>query len=94
MHPRPLCLVLNVFILSCIIIVCQLVQIYIILTYREIIIIIICRNRHSFKRGWIPHKRETLMVCNLHFPTGTTYFIIFGIEGHFRRENPTSFLVG
>ena len=50
---------------------------YIILTYREIIIIIICRNRHSFKRGWIPHKRETLMVCNLHFPTGTTYFNFF-----------------
>ena len=45
----------------------------------------------------MPHKRETQMVCNLHFPTGTTYFrflLEFGIEGYFRRENLTSFLVG
>ena len=40
-------------------------------------IIIICRNRHSYLRSWMPHKRETQMVCNLHFPTGTTYFRIF-----------------
>ena len=35
------------------------------------------------------------MVCNLHFPTGTTYFrffLEFGIEGHFRRENLVSWL--
>ena len=63
----------------------------------NMIIIIICRNRHSYKRGWMPHKREAQMVCNLNFPTGTTYFRIvfeFGIEGHFRRENLTSSLVG
>ena len=37
------------------------------------------------------------MVCNLHFPTGDYLFQIFlefGIEGHFRREKLTSFLVG
>ena len=45
----------------------------------------------------MPHKRETQMVCNLHFPTGDYLFqnfLEFGIEGHFRRENLTSFLVG
>ena len=54
-----------------------------------LIIIIICRNRHIFKRGWMPHKRETQMVYNLHFPTGTTYFRVFlefGIEGHFKER--------
>ena len=59
-------------------------------------IIIICRNRHSYQRGWMPHKRETQMVCNLHFPRGLriSEFLEFGIEGHFRRENqvPVSWL--
>ena len=43
-----------------------------------ILIIIICRNRHRL-RGWMLRKRETHMVCNLHFPTGTTYFKFFRI---------------
>ena len=60
------------------------------MTYNTIYyIIIICRNRKS---GWMPHKWKTKMVCNLHFPKGTTSE--FGIEGHIRRENLTSFLAG
>ena len=31
------------------------------------------------------------MVCNLHFPTGTSEF---RTEGHFRGENLTSFMAG
>ena len=36
------------------------------------------------------------MVCNLHFQGDHVFqnFLEFGIEGHFRRENLTSFLVG
>ena len=40
----------------------------------------------------MPHKREMQMVCNVYFTMGTN--LEFGIEGHFRRANLTSFLVG
>ena len=33
----------------------------------------------------MPHRRETQMVCNLHFPTGTTYFRIWNIRAFLER---------
>ena len=38
----------------------------------------------------MPHKRETHMVCNLHFPTGTTYFRIWNRRA-FQERNPYQF---
>ena len=35
--------------------------------------------------GWMPHRRETHMVSNLHFPTGTTYFRIWNIRAFLER---------
>ena len=35
----------------------------------------------------MPHKRETQMVCNLHFPTGTTYFWIWNWRAFQERKS-------